>query len=373
MNGSTVQVITRAPGERSRRRPGRTETRRLTLQPGELLAQNTNYSLFGGRQGQGGQPAHGPKAFSFTTTGPAPDTTPPTVLSHTAQRLGAIGVARNATITVTFSEPMDKAAAQTAFAITSPSGFNAGIFDWNAAGTEMTFNPDMDFPYGAEVAWRVAMDAEDEAGNPLGITATGTFRVMRINTVTIDYDPQTSGSASSPDYFKNTHFFVGADVGDVGNSGAARRMLIGFNLNSLPEDLNRITFSRLTWYVSGQSGNPFGNLGRLFLERVYIGEEIGLSPAAGPTNPLSKAQYESESLGAPIIISSSNLSPNGVFDVTSFTSLDWQERINRNSKRSQLRLRFEVPNNNDSIHDKIQTSGEGPFALAMLEVTYEYP
>jgi methionine-rich copper-binding protein CopC len=371
MNVSTVQVSTAPQVPLTTPTWSNGETR-LTLQPGELLAQNTNYSLFVDGKDKAGNLLTGQKAYSFTTTGPAPDTTPPTVLSSTPSA-AAIGAARNASITVVFSEPMDKTAAQAAFAITAPTGFNAGIFDWNAAGTEMTFNPDTDFPYGVYVTWRVSTAAEDLAGNTLGVAATGTFRVIRINTVTIDFDPQTSGSAMSPDYWKNTHYFVGAEVGDSGSNGNAIRMLIGFKLDSLPEDLNRITFGRLTWHVSNQSGNPFGSLGKLFLERVYIGEQIGLTLAGDPANPLAKAQYESSPLGTPIIVSSGDLNPNGVFDVTSFVSLDWQDRTSRNSKRSQFRLRFEIPNNNDSIHDGVQTSGEGPFSLAMLEVTYEYP
>jgi hypothetical protein len=369
MNVSTVQVSTTPLVNLGTSTWSHGDTQ-LTIQPGELLAQNTTYSLFVEGKDKAGNLLSGQKAYSFTTAGPAPDTTAPTVLSHTPGA-SAIGVARNATITVVFSEPMDKASAQTAFAITSPSGFNAGVFDWNSAGTEMTFNPDTDFSYGAEVAWRVSTAAKDLAGNTLGSEVAGTFRAVRISTVTINYDPKTSGTGTSPDYSIMTHYFTGASVGDYGPSGVQDRLLLGFRLDALPDDLLQIKYCTLKWYVSGQGGNPFQTLGKLLLESVYIGEEIALSDAS-TSNPVSKAQYESPTLGSPIAIPSSAIYTVTGVDVTSLVSAHWQERASRGNKRAQFRLRFEVPNDGDSENDIIYTDDSGP-SLAELEMTYEHP
>ncbi len=343
----------------------------LTLQPIAALAQNTTYTLAIEGKDVAGNALTDRKLFSFSTAGPAPDTTAPTVLNATPTN-NAIGIARNASITVRFSEPMDKASAQTAFAITSPPGFNSGVFDWNAAGTEMTFNPDTDFPYGATVDWRVSTAAKDTSGNTLEANATASFRVIRINTVTINYDPPTSGTGQSPDYWRQTYVFLGAAVGDSGGDPSfSFRLFLGFNLHSLPEDLTMISLCRLKWYSHGQNGAPFSSLGRLLLERVYIGEAIALS-TLDSTNPAARAQYESPALDAPIIVPSSLVATNGTIDVTSWARLDWQERGSRGSKRSQFRLRFENPNDNDAANDLVYTEETAP-TLAELEVTYEYP
>jgi hypothetical protein len=77
-------------------------------------------------------------------------------------------------------------------------------------------------------------------------------------------------------------------------------------------------------------------------------------------------------LSAPIIVPSNVVTTNGIFDVTPWVALDWQERANRSSKRSQFRLRFETSNDNDAMNDAVYTEETVP-TLAELEVTYEYP
>ncbi|MFL5345158.1 MAG: Ig-like domain-containing protein [Hyalangium sp.] len=342
----------------------------LTLQPAAPLSQNTTYTLVVDGKDLAGKALADRKAFSFSTTGPAPDTTPPTVLSF-SPAYAAIGVARDAVVTVTFSEPMDKASAQTAFAITSPPGFKFGVFGWNAAGTEMTFNPDTDFAYGTEVIWSVATTAKDLSGNALENNVTSTFRAVRQNTVTLDFDVRTSGNASAPDYWRNGGAYNFESVGDwFGDS--QNRLLLGFKLDALPEELTHITSSRLKWYITGQRGTPFAVLGRLLLERVYIGETIAYSGAES-VNPDAKVQYESPALNPPIIVPSNAITTMGTFDVTSFVTQDWADRGSRNTKRSQFRLRFEVPSDNDSAYDDIYSDVEQTPKLAELEVTYEYP
>jgi hypothetical protein len=369
MNVGTVQV-TLAPTVALGAPTWANGNTELTLQPTAALAQNTLYTLAVDGKDAAGNSLTERRLFSFSTTGPAPDTTPPTVLSATPAS-GTLGVARNASITVTFSEPMDKASAQTAFAITSPTGFDSGVFNWNAADTEMTFNPDTDFPYGTTVDWGVSTAAKDASGNPLEANVAASFRAIRANTVTIDFDPSTTGSATSPGYDKQTHLFLGSLVGDVGGSSNHHRLLLGFRLDALPNELTQITLSRLKWYVTRQNGDPFANLGYLFLERVYIGEAIALSNAQS-TNPAARLQYESQALNTPFVIPSSALTPNGVFDVTPFVALDWQERTNRGTSRSQFRLRFELPNDGDATNDVLSTD-ETVSTPAELEITYEYP
>jgi len=365
MNVGTVQVsiaptvVLSAPTWEN----GNTE---LALQPTAALAQNTTYTLAVEGKDVAGNALTDRKLFSFGTTGPAPDTTPPTVLSANPPH-SAIGVARNASIKVTFSEPMDKASAQTAFAITSPPGFNAGVFDWNAAGTEMTFNSDTDFSYGTEVIWRVSTTAKDLSANTLENSVTGGFRAMRLTISTIIFNLETSGSALSPDYIRERHVYNSEDVGDYGND--SMRLFLGFRLQSLPENLAQLNRATLKWHISHQVNDPLGSLGRLFLEQVYIGDQIALSPVDG-TNPQSKAQYESPALSSPIVVTQGAITAG--IDVTSFVVNDWQERSSRGT-HSQFRLRFEVPNNNNGKTDRLISDRESTPILAELEVAYEHP
>lgn len=369
MNVGTVQVSI-APTVALSNAVWTSNNTQLTLQTQASLAQNTAYTLSVDGKDVAGNLLADRKQFSFETTGPAPDTTPPTVLAISPS-YGAIGVAQKETLSVTFSEPMDKASAQTAFAITSPSGFNAGVFTWNTEGTVMTFNPDTDFPYGATVEWQVTTIAKDLAGNTLASLTAASFRAIRVNTVTIDFDPSTSGSATAPNYERYNHLFNLESLGDS-SGNAQSRLLIGFKLDVLPENLAQITSSRLKWYVTAKQGNPFGDLGRIALERLYIGEEIATSTIDSP-NPISKAQYESSALSSPILISSSQITTVGIFDVTSLVALDWEDRGNRNAKRSQFRFRFEAMSDNDGASDSLYSDVDQTPKLADLEVTFEYP
>lgn len=366
MNVGTVQVSI-APTVALSTGVWTSNNTQLTLQPLAALAQNTTYTLTVDGKDVAGNLLTNRKQFSFETTGPEPDTTPPTILAISPS-YGAIGVAKDATLTVTFSEPMDRATAQTAFAI---SGFNAGVFTWNEEGTVMTFNPDTDFPYGTTVEWHVSAVAKDLTGNTLESATAASFRTIRVSTVTIDFDPYTSGSATAPNYERFNHNYNLELVGDSVQNRQSR-LLLGFKLDALPEALSVITSSRLRWFATEQGGTPFSTLGRLLLEHVYIGETIAFS-SIEMTNPAAKGQYEAPSLGSSISIPISTLPAATITDVTSFVTHDWAERVNRNTKRSQFRLRFELPTNNDGLIDRVASDVDQNPKLAELEVTYEYP
>jgi hypothetical protein len=344
----------------------------LTVQPTAPLAQNTGYVLTVDGKDTAGNALADRTQFSFTTTGPAPDTTAPTILNATPSD-GTLGVARSASITVVFSEPMDKASAQTAFAITAPPGFNAGVFNWNAAGTEMTFKPDANFTYGTEVSWRVSDAARDLSANTLGSTVTRSFRVVRVNTVTIYFDPPTSGSISAPSYYRSCATYQGALVGDD-FANETSRTFIGFKMDALPEGLVQITHANLKWWVEGVFGDPFGKFGELLLEQVNVGEEIpcvviGLT---AEVNPQIRAAYETPALGPPLTIPPSVVTTTGNIDLTSRVIQDWANRTSRN-KRSQFRLRFQGASDNNGQGDYVYSDVEHHPRLADLEVTYEIP
>lgn len=361
MNVSTVQFSI-APTVALSASTWATGNTQLTLQPTAPLAQNTTYTLTVDGKDVAGNALADRKVFSFSTTGPAPDTMPPTILSS-SPTYAAIGVARDAAITVTFSEPMDKASAQTAFAITSPPGFNSGVFDWNAAGTEMTFNPDTDFAYGTEVTWRVSTAAKDLSANTLENNVLSTFRAIRKTSAVLPYDDSTSNTIYSfgPDEFPRLRFFVGDDASNT----TATRTFFGFNLSGLPQDLTQITSAQLRLRITSAQGTPFSKLGNLLLESVSY----------GPMLDRTTANYNTPTLGSALLVPSSIIGNEGFFDVALFVKDDWANR-NTRSNYSEFRLRFEVPNNTDSASDYVYFDRENSdlvpeFAKLFLE--YEYP
>ncbi len=67
-----------------------------------------------------------------------PDTTPPSITSVSPVPL-AVGVFRNTTIIIAFSEPMDMASVQSAFSLSDGTSPVGGTFNWS--GNTLTFTP----------------------------------------------------------------------------------------------------------------------------------------------------------------------------------------------------------------------------------------
>ncbi|WP_084668198.1 Ig-like domain-containing protein [Myxococcus stipitatus] len=308
-----------------------------------------------------------PFNFSFTTEGPTPDTTPPTILSTTPGN-AVIGVARDTLIEIVFSEPMNKASVEGAFAILSPAGLNTGTLRWNTSSTVMTYSFPTELSYGADLRWQISTNARDAEGNALAATAAQTFRAIRQGIATFAFDSGTSGTVDSPGFFRQTSFYNMATVGD--NAGNfIERLFLGFQMSTLPEDLTTIRQARLKWWTGGQIGDPFGKLGQLILEPVDIGNEL---PIKFDTNPELEVAYYSPPLSSGINIPPSSIGRPGITDITPMVITDWANRASRN-KRTQYRLRFEIGTVGDGELHRLHSTYESDPKLAELEITYEYP
>ncbi|QRK05706.1 Ig-like domain-containing protein [Archangium violaceum] len=343
---------------------------RLVIQPASSLAHNAPYTLTVVGKDVAGNELTGNRTISFTTTGPAPDTTPPMALGF-APSNSATGVDRMGAITILFSEPMDQPSVQSAFAITSPIGFNSGAFIWNDAGTEMTFRPNRSFDHGVDINWQVSVVAKDASGNALQTAIAGTFRTLRLNTITIDFDRETSGSLSAPGYH-GIHFYNLECVGDA-SGNKTNRLFVGFKLDALPEDTKNIIYANLKWWVSGQAGDPFNKFGQLLLEQVNIGDKRDFNSIEGDDPDPEAAQDFHAIPLSPAIIAPSNIdSSHGGFDVTNLVQNDWMDRATRN-RRTQFRLRFEKESDDNNASDWVCSDAERHPKLAELKITYEYP
>jgi hypothetical protein len=98
------------------------------------------------------------------------DTAPPTIVDHAPT---GVNVPVTTTITVTFSEPMDKLSAQNAFSI-SPT--MPGSFSWS--GNTMIFTPDSDLEYDTTYAVTVDTGAMDLAANHMNAPYSWQFTTV---------------------------------------------------------------------------------------------------------------------------------------------------------------------------------------------------
>ena len=342
----------------------------LTLQPTAELAENAAYSVSVDGKDVAGNSLTGKRSFSFTTTGPAPDTTPPTVLVASPSQTST-GNARNALLEVVFSEPMNKASVQAAFSLTAPSGFNSGTFSWNEAATVMTYAPPAAFSYGADVTWQVSTSARDAAGNAMAETMTSSFRVIRQGTLTVNFDPDTSGSVGAPGYFRQSNLYNLVTLGD-GYGNETFRLFLGFRLAGLPENLTRITQATLSWWVTAKIGTPFEKFGELLLEPVNVGNQLEIALLENPPNPALIADYHTGPLAAGTPVLPSAIGTPGMFDVTSSVVRDWSDRAARD-RRTQYRLRFAQVSDQNGQTDALISDSETHPKLAELYVVYEYP
>ncbi len=148
----------------------------LTCKPSAPLTGNTNYqvTIGTGATDSASNPLNTPFTFSFRTA-PGADTSPPSVASA-APGNNATGRALREPITIVFSEPMALGTTQSAFSITTPSGYS-GSFQWNAGSNQLTFTPSRSAPFRSTVTWRIATSATDSSGNPLANAITGSFQV----------------------------------------------------------------------------------------------------------------------------------------------------------------------------------------------------
>lgn len=106
-------------------------------------------------------------AIEIIGSGASGDTTPPAVIS-TNPPDDATDVSVETSVSVTFSEPMNKPSAEAAFSLAPQPP--PGAFTWNAAGTIMTFSPFLAvraFDPDRLYTGTIATTATDPAGNPL--------------------------------------------------------------------------------------------------------------------------------------------------------------------------------------------------------------
>ena len=110
------------------------------------------------------------------------------------------GIARNATISVRFSEAMDRNATARAFSVKAAGRAVAGRIAWAEGNTVLVFSPTTLLPSATTVSMQVALGARSATGAPLAVAAHDTFRTATpaaAATTTATPPPSSTGSGSS--------------------------------------------------------------------------------------------------------------------------------------------------------------------------------
>jgi methionine-rich copper-binding protein CopC len=300
-----------------------------TFQPSAALAPSTQYTVTVGvgARDRTGNALASPFSFTFTTAAAA-DTTRPTVVS-TSPDNGEMGVATNTKLTVTFSEPMDKASVQVAFAVSVPMALNGGTFAWSADGRTVTYSPPGFFMHGSNAAFRIGAASRDLAGNTLSSNVDRGFALRKYGVAVLDSVASIDGHVTNAGTVS-----AGSSALVVGDTGSniAMRSFVSFDLSSIPASTLTILGAELNMYLSGVAGSPQSTLGgNLRLERVAVGQGLMASHygATRLDGVVDEVQYGPTSLTDGWKRAS----------IEFFVRDDWSERAQRGN-RAQFRLRF---------------------------------
>ncbi len=314
------------------------------------------------------------KTTEVTVQGGA-DITPPTVVLSTPTN-SAAGVAKDASIVITFSEKMDQLATQGAYQ-SADLPASAVTFNWDAEGTLLTIKPNTSLTYATGIslsiaakgyAFSISSTAKDVAGNALAPFSSSFTTLKAIYTDFIgekvrDGTLMQSGFVGTSD--------VTLLVGDNAANSAMRGFL-SFDLAFISGDAVGIESARLNLYKQTSHGDPY-----IALEDCPVPCVTGAEVALTHVNygdGLTAKDFDSPSLADLGSIDNRFKSFSTLFmDVTTALQDDLVNRATRGN-RSQYRLSFPVATNNDSLEDDVNfVTADSATNPPLLVVTYLIP
>lgn len=285
------------------------------------------------------------------------DTTAPAVAT-TQPVADAAGVRSDEQIHVTFSEPMDQASVEAAYASTDlPAG--EVTFAWNPDGTVLTITPTSPLAY-AEGAGTdpdmvtartyhitIGAGATDLAGNalpePMELSFTTRRRLVALFGLDLDLTRVTLGNIA----YAATEIMVG----DFTNT-AKYRSYLTFDLTTLPASAE-VEQAQFQGRQLLTEGTPY-SLGNVGVQHLTFTSTLAVTlNAVTPTS-------------LPGAISADPMQGIKMIDVTSQVIDDVAHRAERND-RSQYRLQFDQDTNGDGIADRA-TFGKNTFVLGVMYV-----
>jgi len=303
-------------------------------------------------------------AACSTAPTPAPDTTPPKVLS-TSPTDGARGVLKGVQLLVRFSEPMDHPCTETAYN-SGDEGLKPDqvTFSWDDDQT-LRITPNDYLAYSNDdndkvYTFTIRETACDLAGNTMSAPSVTRFYVLRRLAGVLQSEPDLDGYVFDFGRVDTAGRDLGA--GD-GPNGEIARAFFSFNLSELNPDPVEVVSARLLFKVSIITGHPASDLGPLLVEHVYYGGSLDENAfdldVLSPQQPCSLSNLTGPWLGCWKGVEVQD-------DV-----VRWRER----GGRSQFRLRFTRNTDGDGSEDSAMFySGNATVSdQPMLEVVYYAP
>ena len=300
-----------------------------------------------------------PPAGDDTQPDAGGDDTAPTVLSTTPTD-GATGVAADATITIAFSEAMDRASVEAAWQ-SDDLPASAVDFAWNAGDDTLVVTPHapLELAEGTGVDPSVvvarvyhvslAATATDAAGNPLANAAAFGFATRK--RMTAACTPITSLTRSMRGdgvVFADTA--VTLTVGDT-TANLQLKTFASFTLPKLPAGA-AIESATLAANQNTTLGAPYA-LGKV--------EALHVTTAA-----IDATAFTAAPLGNPGALSIDAVAGTKQLDVTDEVIDDIANRAARGD-RTQFRLELDTPTNSDAVDDEARFSRSG-MALSIVYV-----
>ncbi len=225
--------------------------------------------------------------FSLNVTAVA-DTTKPKILSVSPTN-NKNGVVDTTNIVIRFSEPMNKASGQAAYQSSSSRMKPSEVsFNWNAAGTTLTINPNSNLLYKSITSlgtvaftyiYKITDTATDLAGNPLANPQTVRFKTLR--RMTHKLYSSIDGFMRSDGQVKNTDVFLLIGDGSAAAANKQFKSFVGFNISTLPSSITKIEKATFSAYQYLVLGNPYTDLKigttKLQIQHVYFGSLLNFA------------------------------------------------------------------------------------------------
>lgn len=307
--------------------------------------------------GSGGEPSDGGAGIGGTggsggTGGTGtPDVTAPTVLSVTPTN-NAKGVAADASVVVTWSEPMDKATAQASFQCPDLAG--KVTFDWTSA-TVMKVVPVSPLVYAegkhedlASIpakTYTITLNtsAKDQAGNAL--VASYAFKFSTLRSLRWTSKAYTNGNSfvlSSKGTARSGDIDTGIYVGDL-EDNSWQRLALQFDISGIPVGAVAVSSASLSVFMSGSGsilGKPFAVLGSVLVDHIA-------------TAKIDATTLLAERLrSAGTLVTTTTIEGVKTTDTTPAVADDLAKRVQRGN-RSQFRVQFSSTTNSDGKDDGV--------------------
>jgi hypothetical protein len=278
---------------------------------------------------------------------------------------GASGVAADAVVTLTFSEPMNTRAVEAAY---SSGDLPAGSlsFSWSNGDSVLQLTPHQpllratgtspEATVARSYAFELGTSATDQSGEALPGFSSSFSTLREISqTLAALQDRNLTGNWRSDDlYGENSCQFDSTTtcIGDSSNENSTYRGFITFDLSDLPAQLQALSTAQLSMTIDSIRNTPFTGLGNLVADHVTF-------------DGISLDAFGAVSIGSVIQISSSatagaQLSAN----VLSAVQTDLPNR-----GHSQFRLRFSTTTDSDGVGDLIEVL----WTTEQLTVSYLIP